>query len=334
MIDNCTTETENPLVSIIVPVYQVERYLDRCVKSIVAQTYRNLEVILVDDGSPDRCGEMCDRYAEKYANIQVIHQENQGLSVARNHAVPVSKGEYITFVDSDDYITPDYVEYLVRLAQTYHADVSAGGFVYQYENRPQATPRDETKAGFCATEEALSQMNYGKDFSVFAWGKLYKRKLVEAHPYPAGKLYEDVATTYKIVGDSSGIAYGNKQIYYWLQRAGSTTRGGFSEKQLDGLEAVERQLDYIAQNFAAALPAAKYRHTAKAVELMSVCFASGGDKKVFQILKTHMDQYSKEVLKDKAAKKSMKLRIVAAGLGYYPAKVVFRVHEKIKEKMV
>lgn len=319
-----------PKISVIVPVYKVEKYLSRCIDSIIAQTYREFEVILVDDGSPDNCGAICDTYAEKYPYIKVIHQKNQGLSAARNNAVPLSTGEYISFVDSDDFVTPDYLDYLIRLMNKYRADISVGGYIYQYDNREIIPPKPETKSFYYPKEEALSRMNYGKGFSVFAWGKLYKRQLVEAYPYPTGKLYEDLATTYKIVGASNGVAFGNKKIYYWNQRADSIMHNAFNIKQMDGIKAAEEQLLYLQENYPSAVSAGKYRYTAKAVELTGICFSSNGDKSVFHDLKEHISKYAREVLKDPEVKKSMKIRIRASLAGYIPAKIVYRMHEKIK----
>lgn len=120
----------DPLISIIVPVYKVEAYLKKCVDSILAQTYQKYELILVDDGSPDRCGEICDQYARDCAAVRVIHQANQGQAAARNNGVKSSTGELITFIDSDDYVEPDYLEYLLGLLRRYNADIAVGGFCY------------------------------------------------------------------------------------------------------------------------------------------------------------------------------------------------------------
>jgi glycosyltransferase involved in cell wall biosynthesis len=320
-------------VSIVIPVYKVEKYLRKCLDSVVAQTYKNIEVILVDDGSPDDCGRICDEYAEIYSFIKVIHQNNQGLSAARNNAVPQSTGEFITFIDSDDFVTPDYVEYLVSLMKKNRAEISVGGTVYQYEKKPIKAPKEETKTGFCSVEKALINMNYGQDFSVYAWGKLYKRELVERNPYPVGKLYEDLANTYIIVSSSNGVAYGNKQIYYWLQRAGSIMHSGFNEKQFDGIDAVNNQLAFVAENYPNAIQAAKVRYMAKIAELMSIAFQSTNSESIYKRLKSEMRYYN-EVMADPKVKKSLKIRLVALKSGYYPAKTVFAVHEKLKQWLI
>ena len=319
-------------VSIIVPVYKVEKYLERCLGSISAQTFRDFELLLVDDGSPDRCGEICEAFAKTNDYTTVIHQANQGLSAARNNAVPHARGQYITFIDSDDFVTPDYLEYLVGLAEKYKADVSVGGRVYQYDDKEPAEPKAERSSGFLSPEEALIRMNYGIDFSVYAWGKLYRRELVEKYPYPVGRLYEDLATTYKIVSDANGVAYGTRQIYYWIQRSDSIMHSGFNERQLDGLLSAEEQLHFIEEHFPNAVPAAKYRLTAKAIELAEICFSSGGSKAVFRKLRDSMNRYASEVMKDPKAKRSMKIRILAMKMGYLPSKAVFSAHRKAKKR--
>lgn len=322
---------QEPLVSVIIPVYKVEKYIRRCIESVLCQTYQNFEVILVDDGSPDQCGRICDEYADAFAKVRVIHQTNQGLSAARNNAVPASGGAYITFIDSDDYVTEDYLEYLVSLIQKYHADISIGGSIYQYEEQETRTPKKETFSCLYKVEMALSRMNYGQGFGLTAWGKLYKRELVEKYPYPVGKIYEDIATTYKIIGDSAGAAFGNQQIYYWQQRSGSTMHSGFNIRQLDGITAARSQLDYFYERYPSAVPAGKYRYTAKAVELTDILFTSDGDHSIFEELRGYMNEYASDVLMDTNAKRSIKVRISAMKMGYYPAKLVFAVHRFAKK---
>ena len=230
-------EVATPLISIIVPVYKVEKYLSRCIETILNQTYTNFEAIFVDDGSPDNCGNICDSYAAKDSRIIVLHQRNQGQAAARNNAVKMSKGDYITFIDSDDYVEPDYLDYLFRLLQKYNADVSIGGFCYLYEgNIPQNQAREENTVVMNACE-ALIRMNYNKGIGATAWAKLYKRELILNHPFPEGQIYEDLAVLYQIIGDCKSVAYGNKRIYYWVQRQNSTMRMAFDERQMAGMDA-------------------------------------------------------------------------------------------------
>lgn len=326
------TISERPLVSIIVPVYKVKPYLEKCINSIVSQTYQNLEVFLVDDGSPDDCGDICEQYAKKYSYIQVIHQKNQGQAAARNNAAKLATGDFIVFVDSDDFVEQDCVEYLVGLQQKYDADMAIGGFYYLYEGKIPPKRSVEENDWVMDATEALIRMNYNKGCGATPWAKIYKRETILNNPFPEGQIYEDLAVLYKIIGDCKTVAMGNRRIYYWLQRTGSTMRMKFDERQLTALKAVEDQVEYVENKFPKALSSAKYRHTAKAVELMSACFSSGSDKEIFKLLKNHMNRYANTVLKDKKAKKTMKFRIIAAKMGYYPAKMAFSIHEHAKKK--
>ena len=332
--ETCGSMEYCPLISVIVPVYKVEKYLKRCIEAIIAQTYQNMEVFLVDDGSPDQCGKICDEYAQQYTFIHVIHQMNQGQAAARNNAVKISKGEFITFIDSDDFVEPDYLEYLLDLQQEYRTDMSIGGFGYLYEgNNPQRIAIEEKTIVMNACD-ALIRMNYNRGIGATPWAKLFKRKLIEDHPFPEGQIYEDLAVLYKIVGDCQSIVYGNRKIYYWVQRKNSTMRMEFDERQMAGMVAAEAQIHYVEEKYPEALDSAKYRYTAKAIELIAVCFNSGKSKNVFQRLRKQMNRYANEALHDKKAKATMKLRIIATKLGYYPAMMAFGLHERGKKKYI
>ena len=318
------------LVSVIIPVYKVEEYLRRCLDSVVAQTYKEIEVILVDDGSPDNCGKICDEYAEKYREFSVIHQMNQGLAAARNNAVKIAKGEFITFIDSDDFVEEDYVEYLLKIQEEYDADVVIGGYKYIYDGdkKPERSGQENTVR--MSPEEALICMNYTKGFGATAWAKLYKKTSLLKYPYPPQKLYEDLATTYKIIGDAKTVVFGDRIIYYWVQRMGSIMHQQFDDRQMDGIEAAKAQLKYIENRFPVAIPAAKARYMGKVVELMGLAFHCKESKRYYKILKKEMVYY-KDVMRDKSVKKTQKVRLASMKLGYYPAKILFLLHERVKK---
>lgn len=323
-------DKNNPIVTIIVPVYKVEEYLPKCLDSIAAQTYQNIELILVDDGSPDRCGEICDAFAKTHPYARVIHQSNQGQAAARNNAAKTAVGDYIAFIDSDDTVTPDYVEYMLSLQQEYRADVTTSGLWTVYEGHAVPQKNEKSSTLKMNAEEAIIRMNYTRGYGATPWGKLYKKELVLAHPFPEGQIYEDLATLYKIMGDCETVVYGSKKIYCWLQRTGSTMRTQFDERQMAAMDAVTEQLRYLEARYPGAVPSGKYRYTAKAVELIAVCFHSGGSRAVFERLRKLMNRYAGDVLKDKNTKATMKARIVAVKLGYYPAKYAFAIHENLK----
>lgn len=184
-------ELEQPLISIIVPVYKVEKYLKRCVDSILTQTYQNMEIILVDDGSPDNCGAICDRYKETDNRVVVIHKKNGGLSDARNTAIPLAKGEYISFIDSDDWISSYYVEHLYEAVAKCDADIGISWFENVFEGKALQSKPEELLSNYeCLTaEECLKKLLYQNGVEVCAWGKLYKTPLIKNLRYPVGKLY-------------------------------------------------------------------------------------------------------------------------------------------------
>lgn len=174
------------LISIVVPVYGTEAYLPQCVESLLAQTHSHLELILIDDGSPDHSGALCDRYGEQDQRVLVIHQENQGVSTARNAGVKAAHGQYIAFVDSDDWVGPDYLAALLQAAEQSEADavVEVSGAQTDVWTGP----------------EALRQLCYQKQFDTAPWGKLFRAELVQKTPFPEGMFFEDLAVVCRIIG--------------------------------------------------------------------------------------------------------------------------------------
>jgi len=248
--------SQSPLISVIVPVYKVEPYLDRCVESIVNQTYENLEIILVDDGSPDNCPAMCDAWAEEDARIRVIHKENGGLSDARNAGMAVASGELMGFIDSDDWIHPDMYRKLYENMAQNGSDISACGVEMVWED---GTPsRMLTAPGCCVmdTEEALLACIEETSLKQPIWYKLYKTALIRDLPFPVGKCHEDVFWTYQAVGRAKKVSVFDTPLYYYLQRSGSIMGQGYSLKRLDGLEAKVQRLTFITERFPALLDAA------------------------------------------------------------------------------
>lgn len=237
--------TDNPLISVIVPVYKVEQYLDRCVSSLVNQIYTNIEIILVDDGSPDNSPAICDGWSEKDSRIKVIHKPNGGLSDARNCAVKVSSGEFICFVDSDDYVSADYVEYLLRIMREHDCDISCAAFrtVYDGAETFENQPEDEV---LCLDNVAASKAFLTTHYMqmVTAWGKLFPAELVRAYPFPVGLKHEDEAVTYKMYYSSAKTALGRREIYAYYQNSGSITHNRDDKSQMDALKAIEEQAEF------------------------------------------------------------------------------------------
>lgn len=214
------------------PCYNVEQYLPKCIDSILRQTYENLEILLVDDGSPDNCGQICDEYAKNESRIRVIHKSNGGLSDARNVAIDQAKGEWITFVDSDDYIENDYVETLYELATKYECEVAVALHTIFREGEEPIVPHREIKEEKMNSLYAVEQMFYQEKFDTTAWAKLYHRRLFEKGiRYPKGLIHEDLATTYLLFLESNSVAFTNKSIYYYLYRS-TSIEGEYNPKKI------------------------------------------------------------------------------------------------------
>lgn len=223
-MDKTMIISDTPLISIIVPIYKVQKYLEQCVKSISLQTYKNIEIILVDDGSPDNCGKLADDLAKNDQRIKVIHKVNGGLSSARNAGIEVAKGDYIGFVDSDDTIEPFMYEKLLLLLQQENTKLSVCAVNYVYEDgkvlRKNGMGKNKT-FNFC---QAIIEMNSHRYFDMGAWSKLYHRSLFEDIRFPVGKLSEDYYIMYKIFDKAQKISYLDIPCYNYLQRKNSITR--------------------------------------------------------------------------------------------------------------
>ncbi|QJX64180.1 glycosyltransferase [Niallia circulans] len=242
----------NGKISVIVPIYNVENYLDKCIESILNQTYSNLEVILVNDGSPDNCGGICDNYASTDDRIKVVHKKNGGLSDARNAGMSYATGEYISFIDSDDYIHLTFYETLINLMVKHNADIVQCGYEMVYEDKGstirkrEETPKESIYSGKNNILNNLYNNNYGK--TVVVWNKLFKSNLFEEVYFPKGKLHEDEMTTYQILHQAEKFVITEKNLYYYLQRKSSIMGQGFNIDSLTLIEAYYNQIRFYKQN--------------------------------------------------------------------------------------
>lgn len=235
-------------VSIIVPIYNVEQYLPKCIESLLEQTLQEIEIILVDDGATDRSSEICDIYALKDHRIKVIHKINGGLSDARNVGIEVAQGEYITFLDSDDWVEPNLYEYLYSLAKKEDADIAQCDYIEVYAEDIQIDFRQHIKETIHTGAEALGLL-FGEEYvkTVVVWNKLYRRILFEEIRFPKGKVHEDEFTTYKVIHKANKLVNSNIPMVYYRQREGSIMAEGFNEKRLHVIEAWEEKYLYLKQ---------------------------------------------------------------------------------------
>lgn len=224
-------------ISIIVPVYNVEKYLEKCVDSILNQTFKDFEVILVDDGSPDNSGTICDQYAEADSRVRVIHKENGGLSSARNAGIDVARGKYLGFIDSDDYIAEDMYELLYNNIVREKADLSICGIYDVYDDKKII--EKERIQQTVSSLEAMKIIFEGNNISVHAVNKLYKRGLFSGVRYPVGKYHEDSFIIVDLLDRCNNVVIDSQQKYYYLHRSESINTEKFTPKQFDFIDAWE-----------------------------------------------------------------------------------------------
>lgn len=237
------------LVSVIVPVYKVEDYIGRCVDSIINQTYKNLEIILVDDGSPDKCPQICDEYERNDARVKVIHKENGGAAQARNAALKIITGKYITFVDSDDFLDIQAIEKWKSLCDEFEADLVVGNFCNYYSDADILYSHDGVNEVY--TSEMMMRKMLVEQFEICApWGKLYKASLFEEIEYPEDlKIAEDMAVIHKILLRCGRIVYDENKYYYYNKVNVSLVRSRFEIIKLKRIDVAKEWLDCVDQNY-------------------------------------------------------------------------------------
>ena len=240
---------EKDIISVIVPIYNVEQMLCRCIESICNQTYKNLEIILVDDGSPDNCGDICEDYVDKDSRIKTIHKCNGGLSDARNIGIEFASGEYVCFVDSDDWLDLDMIELLYKVCVDRHADIAE----CSYRNIFSNYIREETPCTAKIIEGdnllALEGMLDWEYFKPVVWNKIYKRTVIGDIRYPVGRIHEDEFTTYKYFYNAEKIVYVDVSKYnYDRTRTDSIMGKGFTENNLDACFAFRERIDFFREN--------------------------------------------------------------------------------------
>jgi len=319
---------KQPLISIIVPIYNVEKYLRRCVDSILCQSYHNLEIWLVDDGSPDGCPAICDEYAQKDKRIHVIHKPNGGLSDARNAALDVAKGEYITFIDSDDYVTPDYISTLYSLIERYKAQMSIASWHIFPEGETPTMPAVKVKEFKMDRNTALSNMFYQKGFDVSACVKMYHRSLFEGIRYPKGQLFEDLQTTFKLMLKCEKVAFTSKPIYFYMFRKGSIEGAPFSEKKMDSalqvfklMRSYEPQLQPVKEALRSKLTTFSFHLLVK----MPKSYSGGG------ILRDYIKESRISIIFNRQSPLKSKLACLASFFGFDFVKWLFHFVDRRKD---
>lgn len=243
------SDTGMPLISVIVPVYGVEDYVCECIESLTNQTYQNLEILLIDDGSIDGCPRIIDDWARKDPRVRAIHKENGGQSSARNLGMDQARGEYVTFVDGDDWVNPDYCEELLRLARYFDCGISVA--LFSRARGGKLVPEKEFVAGqlryACATDQAV---RYFMERSIAVWGKMYRSDVLQGLRFPVGRLAEEYVFQLEGLSRCMAVAFSNKRVYNYRIRANSDAHSVKPRYLLDNIKAIVDAYDICKKNFA------------------------------------------------------------------------------------
>ena len=319
------------LISIVVPIYNVEKYLKTCVDSLIKQSYENIEIILVDDGSPDNSGKMCDEYKKEDNRIKVIHKKNGGLSDARNVGLEESKGKYIMFVDSDDFIEENCLELLYNNIVKYNKEISAGQLRRFKDLSELTTDKEQEKIEYYNMEDSMKHLLYNDKYTSSTGGKLFLKDLFEDIRFPYGKKYEDLATVYKLVYKSNGVVISNINVYnYFVARNESIMNENFSATRMDALYFTEEILSFIEKNIP---EIRKSAITRLIIECRDILVQIPNNKKYDEYKKIVIDyikKYKDEVLINKESPLKKRISLFPILFGEKSIKLAWSFKDKIK----
>lgn len=333
MSDVNSAAGNKPLISVIVPVYKTEKYLDRCIKSIINQTYKNIEIILIDDGSPDSCGRICDSYAEKDKRIKVIHKENGGVASARNTGLDNICGEYAAFVDSDDYVTEDYIEYLYSLIKKDNTDISVCSYKSVYANGTEIHNANTMLCKQIFTQkEAMEHILYDTDGTML-WGKLYKASVFDGIRCPIGRNFEDVAVVFQLYGKVDRLSVGNAEKYFYMIRENSITSEIYSPMFLDHIVSTEEMTDYISKKFPELQSACNRRIMYAYVNVLRrEVFSENRDKELEKRIVKRVKSIKNDILKNPKCSKRDKCAVLSLTFGVGFFRFAWNLYAKITHR--
>lgn len=287
----------NDLLSVVIPIYNMEKYLKKCVNSVINQTYKNLEILLIDDGSTDKSSEICDDFLKVDKRIKVFHKTNGGLSDAKNFGIKKSKGKYVTFVDADDWIEKNMYETMLLKMKECDADISICGRFIDYENGKSVKWYNCNELEM-TKEQSLIYLNSFYNFDMASWDKIYKKDLFDEIEFPYGKKCEDAYTTYLLFSKCNKVIYVPICFYHYFQRTGSISRN--SEINMDYIYAAIEQMKYINFNF----PNISYVGETNYVFSVKSMYQVAVERKIktnkeYRIFKKNIKKYSNSVIKNK-----------------------------------
>lgn len=323
-----------PVVSIIIPIYNVEKYLSKCLDSVVNQTYTNLEIILVNDGSTDNSLEIAKKYEKKDNRIKILSETNHGLSAARNFGLRHVTGDYITFIDSDDYVSNDYVSYLYYLLKknNFSSPMSICSLMDVYENSGSEINTGNNKECTLTGKECIKKMCYHDLVDTCAYAKLGLKELYNNFVFPEGKLFEDIGSTYQLFEKANKVECGFKPKYFYNIRSNSITTQKFTSKKLDLLKMTDKMADDVVQKYPDLRNAVLRRRIYARFSTLNQTFTSKDTVEIKNIRKELIDfiqKNHKEILFDKNVPKRDKIAYLSLRMGFNFYKKSWKLYDKI-----
>ena len=322
----------NEKISVLVPIYNAEKYIKRCIDSIINQSYKNIEVILIEDGSTDNSYNIIKEYQEKDDRIKIFSIENNGVADARNKAVDNSTGDYITFVDSDDYIEEDYIETLYTNLKKYNSDIAVCNCFNVIE---ETGKKDYKTFGISevkeyTNEEAVKNLFYYNFLRHSPWGKLYKKEVWNNIRFPLGKNYEDLAILYKLFLNSKKVIYIPKEKYNYTIRKGSIVHNEIRKTDVEAIiEYSQKILDDITKNYKNLISAAEYLLFDEELHLWYRIPYKKEYKKYLKTINSNIKKYRMKIIKDKMVNKKYKVLYMISFLGRSCYKTVLTIYKTI-----
>ena len=324
-VKNISTEESLPLISIVLPIYNIEKYLDKCMESLLEQTYPNLEILMVDDGSTDSCPLKCDQYSQKNSQIYAFHKLNGGLSDARNYGIERANGEYISFIDPDDYVEKDYIEYLYNLIVKYQTKMSLCQHFVHFDNgsiKKLGKPGDE----LLDNKECIRRMMYHDIIDTSAWAKLYSRDLFQNVRYPKGKIFEDIGTTYAFMLQCDKIACGYEEKYHYIFHENSIVNGKFKRSKLDLLEMTDKMADDVEKCYPELHAALLRRRVYARLSTLNQMLDEKEFKKEKKEILDFINKYRNDVLNDACTPKRDRIALRLLKMGYPVYKIGWKCY--------
>lgn len=302
-----------PIISVVVPVYNAESYLDGCIQSILDQTIDCYELILVDDGSVDKSGVICDTWAIDDERIRVIHSPNGGAAKARNIGAAAAKGNYVTFVDADDTVTTDYLEYLYKLLCEYNADISIGGYEKIYPDEKGEKKYNDNdvisdkEVILSSGPLAMEMLLYQDGIMSVPWGMLIKKSILDVVHFPEGTKAEDMGTIYRLLAESKDVVIGKHAVYNYYQRISNTIFSTSNVRNIDYYKHSRKMIVFVKNNYPRFIMAAYNRHFSTCFQILSETKLFGENKKLVKKVYKDISLLQAKILKDKNARKQNRI---------------------------